>query len=652
MATKQLEVKISNEHLNKFARKKSVRALSELIWNALDADATKIEVQFERNSLTGIEHIIIIDNGHGLEYGQVNDRFGMLGGSHKLGAKLSPNGRRFHGRQGEGRYNGFALGRTIEWISVYDNEDELYEFNISGHLHDLKYFQVSLPTTTLKKSTGVIVSITELYDEKANEIADSIRLAQDLTMIYAPYLLAYSGITIIVDGIVLDPEAFIASQRDYSISSIIGSALVSGNLKIIEWTMGSNKNMYLCNNEGIAYEEEASGVKTTGGFSHTAYLQSSIIENLVNENQLEIREMSPEYNVLRDEAYEILRAIYRSHLAEEASKEVRKLKEDKVYPYTGEAKTIIEVAERQVFDICAVKVNQYLPEFSKMNKGSKQFTYRLLKEALQANPNSLTKILKEVLNLPFEQQEEFAAILEKTSLESIINTTRLISNRVLFINGLEQILYSDEYHKRLKERSQLHKILLGELWLFGEQYSYAYDDISLKNALKSHLHLLGRTDLSEEIDYSMIKDLNDIPDIGLCRQCVNGAGDQFENLIIELKRPSCVIGQEELNQVEKYAIAIEENIYFDKDKTKWKIILLGIKIDKYALKKVNQPDREPGVLYRGDNIEVWVKEWKQVIQDAKGKHRYLQDKLELYVKDNEEGLSYLREKYNKYLPVN
>jgi hypothetical protein len=75
-----------------------------------------------------------------------------------------------------------------------------------------------------------------------------------------------------------------------------------------------------------------------------------------------------------------------------------------VYPYTEKTNSIIEVAERQVFDICVVKINQYLPDFSKLNKGSKQFTYRLLKEALQANPTSLSKIFNEVLSLPIDQQ--------------------------------------------------------------------------------------------------------------------------------------------------------------------------------------------------------------------------------------------------------
>lgn len=650
MALGQLEVKLSNEHLNKFSKVKPFKALAELIWNALDADASEINVQFERNRLGGIEHIVITDNGEGIDFDLIQDRFGKLGGSHKVINKTSPSGRRYHGKLGQGRYNGFALGKSIEWVSVFRDNDELYEFSIIGRLGNMNYFHFSNPGKTIGKGTGVSVSVSELYDEKVDEFADSTKLAQVLTLLFAPYLLAYSGISIIIDGLRLDPNEVIVSQQDFAISSSQQSTAIEGNLKVIEWSTGAYKSLYLCNNEGIAYEEEASGVKATGGFSHTAYLQSDIIENLVNDNQLEVREISPEYNILRDEAFEILKSIYRNRLANEASKEVKKLKAEKVYPYTGEAKTIVEVAERQVFDICAVKMNQYLPEFSKLNKGSKQFTYRLLKEALQSDPGSLSKILNEVLNLPADQQEEFAAILDKTSLESIINTTKLISDRVSFVNGLEQILYTDEYHKKLKERSQLHRILLGELWLFGEQYSYAYDDISLKNVLKKHLQLLGRNDVVEEIDYTKIKDLNDIPDIGLYRQCVTGGGDQFENLVIELKRPSCVIGQEELNQIEKYAVAIEENEYFDKDKTKWKIILLGIRMDKFAAKKVTQTDRDPGLLYRGENMEVWVKEWKQVIQDAKGKHRYLQDKLELFVKDNEEGMEYLRQKYKQYLP--
>ena len=213
-------------------------------------------------------------------------------------------------------------------------------------------------------------------------------------------------------------------------------------------------------------------------------------------------------------------------------------------------------------------------------------------------------------------------------------------------------MLEDDFQKRLKERSQLHKILVRELWLFGDEYSYGYDDISLRNVLKQHLHLLERDEIANDIDYKSIKSLNDIPDIGLFRQFPTGKPGHYENLIIELKRPSCNIGIKEISQVKRYAHAIERNDHFDKDKTKWKIILLGVHLDDYAEFEIKQAGRETGLIHKSEtgSMEVWVKEWNQVIQEAKGKHQHLKQMLELEVKDNEEGLNYLRSKYKEYIP--
>ncbi len=648
----QLEVKVTNDYLNKLLRITPLKALSELIWNALDADATEVCVEFERNLLGGIEHIYLADNGHGINYDEITQQFGKLGESHKVKQKHSPSGRRYHGKHGQGRFGGFVLGNRVEWVSVSKSTQGFVEFNIQGHTSELKVFKTSSPIGTLASHTGVNVQITELLNDKVDDISDKLKLVQDLTTIFAPYLLAYKDVNIIIDGLKIEPQNHIQHIIDYDICEVDNdNNSVDGKLKVIEWKKGSYKNLYLCNRTGVAYEEENSGIKSVS-FSHTAYLQSEIIDRLWDENEIEFRELRADYNVLREAAEKKLRELQRERLAAEASKEVRKLKEEKIYPYQGSPKTAIEEAERQVFDICAVKINQYLPEFSKSAKGSKEMTYRLLKEALQTNPDSLRFILKEVLKLPAEQQDELASILERTSLKSIINTTKLITDRIMFLTGLEEVLYGDDFHKRLKERSQLHKILLGELWLFGEQYVYGYDDISLKNVLKKHLQLLGRDEIAKTIDFSSIKSLNDIPDIGLHQQYNFGQADHFENLVIELKRPSCVIGQEEISQIERYAFAIEDNEYFDKEKTKWKIVLLGIKLDRFVLKKAMQDGRANGLIYKNQdgNMEVWVKEWNQVIQEAKGKHRFLKERLELQVKDNEEGLEYLRNKYIEYLP--
>lgn len=652
MGFEKLEVQLTNEHLAKFLNTKPVRALEELIWNALDADANEIDIIMERNELQGIESIIITDNGRGINYENVTSYFGNLGNSHKLEKKFSPGGRKYHGKQGEGRYSAFVLGENVKWYSVSEQNGQFNEFDINGDLNQLKTFEVSQPSNSFSDCTGVTVRIDNLVHENIDKLEKTYELYQSLSMTFSPYLLAYKGIKINIDGHEINPNEIIKDTMEHEISVITDTAgIIRGSLKIIEWKAGRHKNLYLCGLEDNCIDEENMSFRTSS-FSHTAFLKSKVISALVEENRLEIRELDENFITLRDEALKKIKEIYRDRLANAASDEVKKIKEDNIYPYTGEAKNDVDKATRQVFDIFAYKVNEFIPEFSRTTKNSKKFTYRLLKEALESNPSSLRFILSEVLNLSSDQQNELATILEKTSLDSIINTTNLITNRVSFLYGLENILCGDEYHKRVKERSQLHKILLNELWLFGEHYTYSYDDISLKNVLKKHIELLGRNELEDQIDFSKLNDLNDIPDIGLSRQCIIGEQDHYENLVIELKRPSCVITEKEISQIKKYAYKIEDNMYFDKEKTKWKFILLGTKLDSYSKKELNQHNRAQGLVYESadSNVEVWVKEWNQVIQEAKGKYQHLKEKLELNMNDNEEGLNYLRKKYKEYLP--
>jgi Histidine kinase-, DNA gyrase B-, and HSP90-like ATPase len=652
MKTEELEVQLTNEHLTKLLKIKPIQAIEELIWNSLDADADEIEVIIDRNELNGIESITIKDNGTGIGYQNISNHFGNLGDSYKSQKKFSTLGRKYHGRQGEGRYSAFVLGENVIWQSFFKEDEKCIKFNITGDLKQLKIFHISQPEDSLAVTSGVIVKITNLVHETINKLPESINIFQTLSAIFAPYLMAYSGIKIYIDGYLMDPFNQIENVIEHDITAVSDSeGIVRGTLKVIEWKSGKHKNIYICNSENYCIDEERSSVRT-GLFSHTAFLKSNIINNLINEHRLEVREFDSGYVLLREEALKIIKNIYLERLADAASIEVKKIKEEKIYPYDGEPKNEVDRASRQIFDIFAYKVNELLPEFRKNTKSSKQFTYRLLKESLETNPTTLKYILSEVLNLSMEQQNELASILEKTSFKSIINTTNLITNRISFLYGIEEILCGKEIHKRVKERSQLHKILLNELWLFGEHYNYSYDDITLKNVLKQHIKELGRAELIDKIDFTTINDLNDIPDIGLSRQCVVGEQDNYENLVIELKRPSCIITEKELNQIKKYAYTIEENMYFDKEKTKWKFILLGTKFDKYTKKELNQSNRPQGLLYKSNdiNLEVWVKEWNQVIQEAKGKYQHLKDKLELNMTNNEEGLNYLREKYKDYMP--
>ena len=57
----EIAVQVQPDHLERLSTaKKPVNALIELIWNGLDADATNVRVDFERNRLEGLEKMALL----------------------------------------------------------------------------------------------------------------------------------------------------------------------------------------------------------------------------------------------------------------------------------------------------------------------------------------------------------------------------------------------------------------------------------------------------------------------------------------------------------------------------------------------------------------------------------------------------------------
>ncbi len=66
MSIKTIKVGIESDAIEKFAKVTADQALEELIWNALDAEASKIEIELHRQQLDGITKLVINDDGHGI----------------------------------------------------------------------------------------------------------------------------------------------------------------------------------------------------------------------------------------------------------------------------------------------------------------------------------------------------------------------------------------------------------------------------------------------------------------------------------------------------------------------------------------------------------------------------------------------------------
>lgn len=87
-----LTLKAKHDHLLKVATTRdTIKAISEFVWNALDADATEISVNISRNAFGGLAGIAIGDNGVGITRARAEHDFESLGESWKLNTLRTPN---------------------------------------------------------------------------------------------------------------------------------------------------------------------------------------------------------------------------------------------------------------------------------------------------------------------------------------------------------------------------------------------------------------------------------------------------------------------------------------------------------------------------------------------------------------------------------
>lgn len=114
MTVKTITVGIAEDAIEQIGKVALDRAIEELIWNALDAEATRVEVVFHTNSLDEVETVVISDNSHGIAYDQAEAIFKQIGGSPKKNRRRSPNlDRPYHGKEGKGRYKASSLGQCV-----------------------------------------------------------------------------------------------------------------------------------------------------------------------------------------------------------------------------------------------------------------------------------------------------------------------------------------------------------------------------------------------------------------------------------------------------------------------------------------------------------------------------------------------------------
>lgn len=502
------------------------------------------------------------------------------------------------------------------------------------------------PTNT---EPGTEVTIEEI-DKNFPSLQGATAL-QEITQYFALYLREYPEVTIHYDGEKIEPstvEQFVENYPFDAFASQDGTN-IEAELTIIEWKIVTERALYLCDASGFTLAEMPPGIQAPG-FNFTAYLKSDFLRQLDDQDAIVLEDLHPDLHKLLEGSKEKLRDHFRRRTAEQAVDIVEAWKKEDLYPYKGEPRGVIEESERQVFDVLALNLNSYLPDFDRADAKHKRLALQLLKQALEKDATALQLILEDVLKLPREKTEELAGLLKRTTLTAIITASKKVANRLDFLTGLEVLVFEAESKKRLLERKQLHRILATETWIFGEEFNLSVDDQSLNEVLRKHLSLLGRTP-PDDAPVQLEDGGAGIVDLMLSRRIPQPRAEEREHLVVELKRPSQRIDSEVAGQIKDYAFAIAEDERFKDTNTRWVFWAVSNEMTDAVRRDAKQRNRPEGLLFEDDEnrITVWVRTWAQILESSRGRLEFFQKQLE-YAADKDSGLEYVRQTHEKYLP--
>jgi hypothetical protein len=403
---KRITVEVREDHLENLARTKPINAIAELIWNALDAEATKVKVVFEENELEGLETIRVQDNGTGLHYDDAFIVFRNLGGSWKRDGFLTHQERRvLHGKYGKGRFRAFSMGNHVTWNTVYEEACKQFGYQIHGRAATLGEFSISNPMGQPEASTGMEVAISALQSNV--DVLRGVKAVEEITQVFAPYMRQYPNVRIVYDGVPLDPANAEERTTHYDLGELVmpNGERATATLTVIEWNIPRKRGVFLCDAQGFMLHKALPRLHFRG-FSYTAYLKSDHVAQLDREGLLQIEDLSPDLRQLLDATRAKLREHFTLREAERAQDIVRVWKENGLYPYACEPASLGEENERRIFDIYATHLNQIFPDFASSSVRNKRLTLRLIRELIGSDPTRVARILDELLEFPEEKEEE------------------------------------------------------------------------------------------------------------------------------------------------------------------------------------------------------------------------------------------------------
>lgn len=639
MAKKTYNIFITPPGIRKTLRRfKPCSAIAEYVWNGFDAGASRIDIRLLPNLLGAIDAVSVRDNGSGIDYYHLEDKFRPFLDTNK---DADPTSHRYglsftHGKNGYGRLTFFCFADKAIWATKFESESGNQEYDISVLASSLdKYAPGPLVPTSVDTGTEVTFEgCRGLYTD-----VFPAELKRHLALEFAWLLEMPSPTTrqIYVDGKKLDYQWLIDS-KDQNKHSIGPCAF---DIRYVQWSEKLHDEYsrhYFLTPGNIEVGNRCTTLNQKGdGFYHSVYILSELFDSVVpasiadddDSGQQQLRfGADPEREVFRE-----LQEHLHSFLSARRKPFLRR--KARSYTETLETRGVLPALTQSPWDIVRIETLRgvveelYVSEpliFSGLSDKQTRTVVGLLHLIIQSEErDSLLEILDQVIQLETVQREEFARLLRKTELSCVITTISMIEGRFMALNELKRMIA--EPHYAADELTHLQSFIENHYWMFGEQYhlvAAAEDDF--ESALRKYLYILRGEKSTVKVDHP---DKRKQMDVFAVRWRHNA--ETIDNIVLELKHPSITLGSKELLQVKNYMKTVLSIPHFNGTDMFWEFYLIGTEYNDDIEQEIvsHEAYGERHLAHIVDRYKVYVLKWSDVWTSIELRHKFLLDRLQI-----------------------
>jgi len=556
---RKLEMKFAGggivRHLGLQNYKGAVPALAELIANAWDADANivKIKIPFNK-SFSSKDKIIVEDNGHGMLFDDCDNKYLVIGRNRRLAENTdkTSKGRPLMAHKGLGKLAGFGIAKVVEVKTI--SKGKLTHFRMSfddldkleqGVSYYPKMIADEKPTDQKNKTEIILKDLT---------LQRAINKEKFLSSMASRFSIFSEKFQLHINEVCFEKKDFplqfrFPEKKDEEVEKIkngFGLTTLADGVKI-KWWIGFALN--------TIKQEEYYGISvlTRGRIAQDPwdfnlaggmwaqhglrYMTGQIIAEFVDEglsydsdtiitNRSGINWEKPNNRLLYDWARKKIRVLcleWSNRRGNKTYEEVTKTNPElinKIERFQPREKKELTTALRKLAQIPTIKPKRLAQLYEHVIDGYQD--------------KVMVDIINEINEVPISDRERIIDILLEFDILEAIRVHKLVSSHVLIIRRFSDMIE----HNALE--SEIHEHIKKYPWLIGLKYQAMDHDRALKTVLEDKFKIL----VSDETGRKR-------PDIVVMRA-------SEDVIVIELKKPSLVVGLDEINQIKLYVDYLRE----------------------------------------------------------------------------------------------